>query len=141
VEVEVEQAVSAATRRIAATDRIAERTYEPAPGCRARRKFRQGVCGLRAGSGTIPRLFFKEFHRMLKIRLRRQGATHAPFYRVVVSDSLKTPSAATVEQIGHYDPKKNPADVKIDRARVDYWVSKGAQLSPTVKSLLKKLPK
>ncbi|HEX3071763.1 MAG TPA: 30S ribosomal protein S16 [Thermoanaerobaculia bacterium] len=75
---------------------------------------------------------------MLKIRLRRQGATHSPFYRVVVSDSLKTPSNATVEQIGHYDPKKNPADVKIDRARVDYWVSKGAQLSPTVKSLLKK---
>ena len=71
---------------------------------------------------------------MLKIRLRRQGATHAPFYRVVVSDSLKTPSAATIEQIGHYD-------VKIDRARVDYWVSKGAQLSPTVKSLIKKLPK
>ena len=75
---------------------------------------------------------------MLKIRLRRGGATHAPFYRIVVSDSLKTPAAATVEQIGHYDPKKNPADVKIDRARVDYWVSKGAQLSPTVKSLLKK---
>ena len=78
---------------------------------------------------------------MLKIRLRRQGSTHAPFYRVVVSDSLKTPSAATVEQVGHYDPLKNPADVKIDTARVDYWVSKGAQLSPTVKSLIKKLPK
>ncbi|HLJ75544.1 MAG TPA: 30S ribosomal protein S16 [Thermoanaerobaculia bacterium] len=75
---------------------------------------------------------------MLKIRLRRGGATHAPYYRVVVSDSQKTPRAATVEQIGHYDPKKNPPDVKIDRARVDYWVSKGAQLSPTVKSLLKK---
>ena len=75
---------------------------------------------------------------MLKIRLRRGGATHAPFYRIVVSDSLKTPSAATVEQIGHYDPKRNPADVKIDHARVDYWLSKGAQLSPTVKSILKK---
>jgi small subunit ribosomal protein S16 len=78
---------------------------------------------------------------MLKIRLRRQGATHNPFYRIVVSDSLKTPSASTVEQIGHYDPKKNPADVKIDRERVDYWLSKGAQLSPTVKSIMKKLPK
>jgi small subunit ribosomal protein S16 len=74
---------------------------------------------------------------MLKIRLRRGGATHAPVYRIVVSDSLKTPSAATVEQIGHYDPKKNPADVKIDRTRVDYWVA-GAPSSPTVKSLLKK---
>jgi small subunit ribosomal protein S16 len=76
---------------------------------------------------------------MLKIRLRRQGATHSPFYRIVVSDSLKTPSAATVEQIGHYNPLKNPADMKIDRERVDYWVSKGAQLSPTVKSILKKM--
>jgi small subunit ribosomal protein S16 len=75
---------------------------------------------------------------MLKIRLRRGGASHAPFYRIVVSDSLRTPSAATVEQIGHYDPKRNPADVKIDRARVEYWVSKGAQLSPTVKSIMKK---
>ena len=75
---------------------------------------------------------------MLKIRLRRGGASHAPFYRIVVSDSQRTPRASTVEQIGHYDPKKKPADVKIDRERVDYWVSKGAQLSPTVKSLLKK---
>ena len=77
---------------------------------------------------------------MLKIRLRRGGAKHSPFYRVVVSDSLRTPSAAMLEQVGHYDPKRNPADVKLDRARIDYWVSKGAQLSPTVKSLLKKTP-
>ena len=77
----------------------------------------------------------------VKIKLQRLGKIRAPFYRIVVSDSLKTPSAATVAQIGHYDPKKNPADIKIDRERVDYWVSKGAQLSPTVKSLLKKLPK
>jgi small subunit ribosomal protein S16 len=76
---------------------------------------------------------------MLKIRLRRGGATHAPFYRVVVSDSQKVPGASTVEQIGHYDPKRNPADVKIDTDRVNYWISKGAQLSPTVKSLMKKL--
>ncbi|HEV7920304.1 MAG TPA: 30S ribosomal protein S16 [Thermoanaerobaculia bacterium] len=75
---------------------------------------------------------------MLKIRLRRQGATHAPFYRIVVSDSLKTPAASTLEQVGHYDPKKNPADTKFDRERIEYWLSKGAQLSPTVKSLLKK---
>jgi small subunit ribosomal protein S16 len=76
---------------------------------------------------------------MLKIRLRRGGSTHAPFYRVVVSDSLKTPSAGTVEQLGFYDPKKNPALVDIDKERVNYWVSKGAQLSPTVKQILKKV--
>ena len=46
---------------------------------------------------------------MLKIRLRRGGASHAPFYRVVVSDSQRTPRASVVQQIGHYDPKKKPA--------------------------------
>lgn len=75
---------------------------------------------------------------MLMIRLRRAGSTHAPFYRVVVSDSRLTPSASVVEQLGHYDPKTTPAGVKIDRARAEYWVSKGAQITPTVKSLLKK---
>jgi len=75
---------------------------------------------------------------MLKIRLRRGGATHAPFYRVVVSDSRRTPRAATVEQIGTYDPTVTPEQFKVDRERVDYWVSKGAQLSDTVRTLLKK---
>lgn len=75
---------------------------------------------------------------MLKIRLRRSGSTHAPFYRVVVSDSRLTPSAATVEQIGHYNPTKSPAEVKLDKARIEYWVGKGAQMTPTVKSLFKK---
>ncbi|MCM2316490.1 MAG: 30S ribosomal protein S16 [Thermoanaerobaculia bacterium] len=75
---------------------------------------------------------------MLKIRLRRSGSTHSPFYRVVVSDSRLTPSAATVEQIGHYNPTKNPAEVKLDKARIEYWVGKGAQMTPTVKSLFKK---
>src|SRR3954453_1238457 len=91
-----------------------------------------------SASGSLTGPFRRSYELMLKIRLRRGGATHAPFYRIVVSDSLRTPRASTVEQIGHYDPKRNPADVKIDRARVDYWVSKGAQLSPTVKSILKK---
>lgn len=75
---------------------------------------------------------------MLKIRLRRGGATHAPFYRIVVSDSRNTPRAATVEQIGYYDPKKEPAVVSIDKERLNFWVDKGAQLSPTVRSIVKK---
>ena len=75
---------------------------------------------------------------MLKIRLRRGGAKHAPFYRIVVSDSLRTPAAATVEQVGSYDPKKNPAEVKIDKDRVNFWLGQGAKMSDTVKSLLKK---
>jgi small subunit ribosomal protein S16 len=74
--------------------------------------------------------------QMLTIRLRRMGARNNPFYRVVVSDSRNTPTAAAVEEIGHYDPTKNPAQVTIDAARADYWVGHGAKLSPTVKKLL-----
>lgn len=78
---------------------------------------------------------------MLKIRLRRGGSTHSPFYRIVVSDSLRTPNASNVEQIGFYNPTKNPAQFEINKERVDFWVGKGAQLSPTVKSILKKASK
>jgi small subunit ribosomal protein S16 len=73
---------------------------------------------------------------MLTIRLRRMGARNNPFYRVVVSDSRNTPTAAAIEEIGHYDSTKQPAQVTIDTARVDYWVGRGAQMSPTVKKLV-----
>ncbi len=75
---------------------------------------------------------------MLKIRLRRGGSKHSPFYRVVVSDTLRTPSASNVEQLGFYDPNKEQSEAKIDRARVDFWIGKGAQVSETVRSILKK---
>lgn len=78
---------------------------------------------------------------MLKIRLRRMGARNAPFYRVVVSDSRNVPTAAAVEELGHYDVTKNPAQVVIDADRVQHWVSQGAQLSPTVKKLLARTQK
>jgi small subunit ribosomal protein S16 len=73
---------------------------------------------------------------MLKIRLRRMGARHSPFYRVVVSDSRNVPTASAVEELGHYDPTSNPAQVKVDAERVGYWLSQGAQMSPTVKRLV-----
>lgn len=73
---------------------------------------------------------------MLKIRLRRMGARNRAFYRVVVSDSRRAPSASAVEEIGHYDPVQDPAEVNINRERVQFWVDRGAQLSPTVKSLM-----
>lgn len=76
---------------------------------------------------------------MLKIRLRRMGARNAPFYRVVVSDSHRVPTGSALEEVGYYDPTKRPAQVSIDAARVQYWVGQGAQLSPTVKSLLSKV--
>jgi small subunit ribosomal protein S16 len=75
---------------------------------------------------------------MLTIRLRRMGARHQPFYRVVVSDSRNTPTASAVEEVGHYDPTHNPAKVHVDTDRVRYWVERGAQMSPTVRKLVSK---
>ena len=73
---------------------------------------------------------------MLKIRLRRMGATNRAFYRLVVSDSRLATGGAAVEEVGYYDPRKNPPLIQIDRDRVDYWVAKGARLSDTVKQLV-----
>jgi small subunit ribosomal protein S16 len=75
---------------------------------------------------------------MLAIRLRRVGSTKRPYYRVVVADSKSWRDGRFVETLGHYDPRKDPAVVKIDAERARYWISKGAQPSDTVRSLLKK---
>lgn len=75
---------------------------------------------------------------MLRIRLRRDGTRSKPYYRIVVSDSRSTPGASVVEQIGHYDPKTNPATVKLDRERAKFWIARGARPSDTVASLLGK---
>lgn len=75
---------------------------------------------------------------MLKIRLRRMGTRNRPFYRVVVSDSRKVPTGAAVEEIGYYDPRPNPSVISIDRERIEFWRGRGAQLSDTVQSLLRK---
>jgi small subunit ribosomal protein S16 len=73
---------------------------------------------------------------MLKIRLRRMGARHSPFYRVVVSDSRNVPTASAVEELGHYDPTTNPARVTLNADRVSYWLARGAKMSPTVERLV-----
>ena len=73
---------------------------------------------------------------MLKIRLRRMGAKKDPFYRVVVSDGRSTPRGRFVDVLGFYDPGSDPVTVKIDCARADEWMRKGAQASETVRSLL-----
>ncbi len=75
---------------------------------------------------------------MLKIRLRRMGSRHRPFYRLVVSDARKTPTAAALEELGYYDPRRDPVALKVDLDRVDYWVGVGAQLSETVRKLVKR---
>lgn len=75
---------------------------------------------------------------MLTIRLRRMGRKDRAFFRFVVSDSRKAPTAEPVEELGHYDPLAEPPVIKVDRERVDYWVSHGATLSNTVKTLLRR---
>ena len=72
---------------------------------------------------------------MLKIRLRRQGTRNAPFYRVVVSDQRRVPGSAAIEELGYFDPKRSPKVISLKEERIDYWVSKGAQMSPTVRRM------
>ena len=74
----------------------------------------------------------------VKIRLRRMGQKKAPFYRVVVADSRSPRDGRFIEEIGYYDPMKNPADIKIDAEKAKAWLNNGAQPTETVKSLLKK---
>ena len=75
---------------------------------------------------------------MVKIRLRRMGAKKAPFYRIVVADSRYPRDGRFIEEIGTYDPKANPAELKVDVERAQAWIKTGAQPTETVKSLLKK---
>jgi small subunit ribosomal protein S16 len=74
---------------------------------------------------------------MLKIRLSRRGARNKPFYRVVVSDSRRVPTASALDEVGYYNPRADPVEIKIDGERVEHWVQRGAQLTPTVKKLLR----
>ena len=74
----------------------------------------------------------------VKIRLRRMGAKKAPFYRIVVADSRYPRDGRFIEEIGYYDPTKNPSVVKVDAEKAKKWIANGAQPTETVKSLLKK---
>ena len=74
----------------------------------------------------------------VKIRLRRMGAKKAPFYRVVVADSRFPRDGRFIEEIGYYDPTKEPAVVKIDAEKAQKWIANGAQPTDTVKALFKK---
>ena len=74
----------------------------------------------------------------VKIRLRRMGAKKAPFYRVVVADSRYPRDGRFIEELGYYDPTKNPPVVEIDGEKAKTWIGNGAQPTDTVKALLKK---
>jgi small subunit ribosomal protein S16 len=75
---------------------------------------------------------------MVKIRLKRIGATKRPKYRLVVQDSKTRRDGAVIEEIGFYDPQANPAELRVDAELAKKWLSNGAQPTETVTSLLRK---
>ncbi len=72
----------------------------------------------------------------VRIRLKRMGKIHAPFYRVVVVDSRKKRDGRVIEEVGIYDPTRDPSVITIDSDRAQYWLSVGAQPSDQVRNLL-----
>ncbi|MBQ7445722.1 MAG: 30S ribosomal protein S16 [Clostridia bacterium] len=78
---------------------------------------------------------------MLKIRLRRMGAKKAPFYRIVVAESRFARDGRFVEEIGTYNPLKDPAEYTIDLAKAEDWMKKGAQPTDKAKALIEKAKK
>ncbi|MEG1537421.1 MAG: 30S ribosomal protein S16 [Clostridiales bacterium] len=73
-----------------------------------------------------------------KIRLKRMGCKKAPFYRVVVTDSRSPRDGRFIEEIGYYDPTKDPIVFKINEEKVKQWMTTGASCSDTVASLMKR---
>jgi len=74
----------------------------------------------------------------VSIRLRREGALNRPYYKVVVADSRSPRDGKFIEIIGTYDPKKPGHNSTLKMDRIEHWISKGAQPSDTVRSLIKK---
>ncbi|NKQ38968.1 MAG: 30S ribosomal protein S16 [Methanosarcinales archaeon] len=78
---------------------------------------------------------------MVVIRLARGGAKKKPFYRVMVADQRNSTTGRFIEQVGFYNPmaRGNEEKIRLDTARIEHWVSQGAQISPRVKSVIKTL--
>lgn len=77
---------------------------------------------------------------MVMIRLARVGARKQPYYRVVVIEKDRARNGRSIEVVGTYNPRTNPATVELKRERIDYWRKVGAQVSPIVGKLLAKAP-
>lgn len=76
---------------------------------------------------------------MVVIRLARGGSKKRPFYKMVVADQRFSATGRFIEQVGFYNPiaRGQEEKIRVDQARVDYWVAQGAQVSPRVKNVLK----
>ena len=75
----------------------------------------------------------------VKIRLKRMGAKQKPFYRIVVADSRSPRDGKVIDEIGYYNPIKEPAELKINNESALEWLNKGAQPTDTVKNLFTKV--
>ena len=73
----------------------------------------------------------------VKIRLRRMGAKKAPFYRIIVADSRSPRDGRFIEEIGYYNPNKEPSEVKVNEELAQKWLKTGAQPTATVSRLFK----
>lgn len=73
----------------------------------------------------------------VKIRLKRMGKIHAPFYRIVIADSRKKRDGRVIEEIGKYHPTENPSLIDVNSERAQYWLSVGAQPTEQVMAILK----
>lgn len=74
---------------------------------------------------------------MLSIRMRRVGSKKKPFFRVVLTEARSKIEADFIENLGTYNPRTRPAKVEINKERVQYWLSKGAKPSDSVRTLIK----
>lgn len=74
---------------------------------------------------------------MLAIKLMRTGAKKSPSYRIVVKEKQSKRDGAYLENLGTYNPTRNPAEINLDLSRVNYWIEKGAQPTNTVSRLIK----
>lgn len=72
------------------------------------------------------------------IRLARHGTKKRPFYRIVAASKEKPRDGRFLEQLGHYDPTREPADIKVHMDKLEAWIRKGARPSPTVLRLMKR---
>ena len=75
----------------------------------------------------------------VRIRLQRKGARHMAFYRIVAADSRSPRDGRFIEQLGYYDPLRDPPEIKVDTEKVIDWFRKGAQPTETVRSLLRRV--
>ncbi|MBP5274476.1 MAG: 30S ribosomal protein S16 [Abditibacteriota bacterium] len=75
---------------------------------------------------------------MVRIRLKRMGTNHKPFYRIVIADQRRARNGKFIETIGTYDPTYSPAKIEVSDERAKYWLGVGAQPSEVVRILLTK---